>query len=249
MVQAALRWLGMAITWLMSTPDPNKAAIVWPNEQQDTIIFADNTIHFTITNNVNTSGGWFIDTTPAGVDGIGLPFGIYSVDNGATWYEMNESDGPLAMRFRAPDTPGSPLLNWTIGSSLVPGYAAGATVNVICKVGLFALSQSTLIQSSGKNNANVIAYRSGANYNKLFMQSEVPKVTNNIDSGSGFAKVDHNLGYVPTVKVWDHSGGWYGRADIYGVRGYGVSVDENSLYIGALSGATGTYAYRIYYES
>jgi hypothetical protein len=234
----------------MLTPDPNKAAIVWPAEQQDTIIYAD-TVNFNITNTASTSGGFFVDNTASGVGPIGLPFGIYSVDGGANWYEMNEADGPLAMRFRAPDSNTTlPLLNWNI-SSLVPGYANGATVPVLCKVGLFALPQSTIITSGGVNHANVIAYRSGANYNKLFLQGEIAKVTSGggATTGSGVATIPHNLGYVPTVKVWDHSGGWYGRADIYGITAYGISVDETNLYLAALSGATGSYAYRIYYES
>jgi len=226
----------------MSSVNTN-AEIAWPENVQDTLFF---TKSFVLSLSNSISGGTFtFNPSFTGITGPGLPIAIYSLDIAPnTWYDAydaNNNISPLPLNIRiADDGSNNMKLDFSI-NPLVPGYGSGATINITIKFALIALPKTTSITApvTGK----FVAYHTGVNYSKLNKSGEVNK------SPSNTVTVAHNTGYIPTFRVWDHTGGYYGPATQFGFLGGGIMCDANNLYLSALSVDSGSWVWRTYLEA
>lgn len=219
---------------------PTKIGMAEPQFNTDKILYAYQfSVNFIGSGSQSTS---YSTGLPAG---DGFVFGSFSTDNGNTFQDFGSYAFSSKFTIR-PSVTGTARYNRTNSTINFSFTLPSTNMTVIIQFIVVVPTANNVHLTQPTVTSGKIAYRSGGNFQKLFLESSFTQP----NGGSQTTSISHNLGYVPQVRVFSDQGTDFIQM-INTVGAEVIKVDENNLTfaLGSWGSATRTLYYRIYYES
>lgn len=241
MLQMVLRLLRGITKLLMSVFDPSKIQITVPQFPMDQIIGVK-TGSYTVA--AGGPGGAATDGSDEFQTNFGdscLFVGLFSVDNGVSWY-TNGSIFPNGVD----PTAGQLTLSFAIESD-VDGTVSASSQNftrsaytVLYKIALLAKPDQLPLKPLP--TTDILSYKSNLNYMKIVLDNVITLPP------SGSQVIPHNLGYVPNFLFWvgsDESTPSDNRILFQGGANSGAVIDSENL---TLTNSSASRSRKVYYR-